>query len=408
MFLANCLQIVYKQLDQMSISIRLMQRSDFTRKNREKAIYLRVTANRKIHYLHLGIHTDPRFFKKGQISKADSESDEKNEVIEYALNRAQAIKFEALKLHRQLSLTDFLTKYHSKEDDHPESFYDFFEKEMLTWKATLADETIRTYKSEVSKLKIFRSNLQFKEIDQQMIKDYIAYMIEKLSNTKSTYNKSLRILKRILTRAQNAGVKVNDPFTHIKLENVSGTRMFLTSKELSDLHNLYQENNSDKITSHERNVLRYFLFCCFTGLRYRDIRDLRAKNIESLKDKDGTETKIIVITMHKTKDLVRIPVVPQAEALLPNLQLPEQKLFKVLTGQATNRSLAAIMEAVKINKKITIHCSRHTFATVGRSNGIPLDVMALLLGHKSIKATQIYTKYDDQMKIQEMKKFETI
>lgn len=392
----------------MSISLRLIQRTDFTKINREKAIYLRITANRKIHYIHLGIHTDPRFFKKGKISKADSEADNKNEVIEFAFNRAQTIRFEALKLHSQLSLQDFLTKYNSNENGDSDSFYDFFDKEFKTWKATLASETIRTYKSEVSKLKIFRPILQFKDLDQQMIKDYTAYMVEKLKNTKSTYNKSLRILKRILLRAQNAGLKVNDPFTHFKLENVPSTRVFLTIKELRDLYNLYHDSTSEKITPYQRNVLRYFLFCCFTGLRYRDIRDLRGKNIESLFDKGGNESKIIAIHMHKTKDLVRIPVIPQAVQLLPKFHFPEQRLFKVLTGQATNRSLAIIMDAVKINKNITIHCSRHTFATIARSIGIPLDVVALLLGHKNIKTTQIYTKYDDSIKIEEMSKFTSI
>ncbi len=85
-----------------------------------------------------------------------------------------------------------------------------------------------------------------------------------------------------------------------------------------------------------------------------------------------------------------------------------QKVFDVLTDQPTNRYLKEIMKVAKINKSISFHCSRHTFATVSKSNGIKYDVISKILGHTDIKTTKVYIKYEVSHLEKEMEKWNNI
>ncbi len=152
--------------------------------------------------------------------------------------------------------------------------------------------------------------------------------------------------------------------------------------------------------------MRYFLFACYTGLRYQDIKDFRFKDIQINKDKDGNDIKVISLIQYKTKEEVRIPVIGKAEKLLPKEGLAQQTVFRVLTNQQTNSHLKRIAEASQINRDITFHESRHTFATISLDKGIRIEVVSKLLGHRDLKTTQEYLKVMDRLKIESMKKWE--
>ncbi len=162
------------------------------------------------------------------------------------------------------------------------------------------------------------------------------------------------------------------------------------------IESLYYKN---ELTSGKQNVLRYFLFSCYTGLRYQDIKELRFQDI--------IDDKTISIQMTKTKGFVKIPLIEKAKDLIPPTGFEKQTVFQVLSGQPTNRYLKDIMKEVGIKKQISFHCSRHTFATVSKSHGIPYDVISKILGHTDIKTTKIYTKYELDLLTKEMKKWDT-
>ena len=84
------------------------------------------------------------------------------------------------------------------------------------------------------------------------------------------------------------------------------------------------------------------------------------------------------------------------------------KIFKVITNQKTNEFLKDIMKTAGIQKTISFHCARHTFATVGLTVGIPMEVISKLLGHRDLKTTQIYAKVIDTLKIKEMEKWNRV
>ncbi len=164
--------------------------------------------------------------------------------------------------------------------------------------------------------------------------------------------------------------------------------------------------NKDRLPLGQQNVLRYFLFSCFTGLRYQDINDLRFKDIQISKDQDGNEVKIISIIQHKTKEEVRIPIISQAEELIADDGIDQHPVFRVLTNQKTNSHLKCIVKIAELNRDLTFHESRHTFATICLEKSIPVEVVSKLLGHRDIKTTQEYLKVMDRLKIESMRKWE--
>ena len=384
----------------MKTNLKIILRNDFVSKNGAKPVYLRVTINRKVKNISLSFSVKEKNFFKGQIRPTDPDYQSKNLIIDSALNRAKKIDLEARVSYLELSLNDFCEKFFNYVGQST-SLYEFYEKELPYMKSKLAPDTLRGYTTLISKLKKFRSSINFQDVTIQFLKNYEMYMIS-LGNDESTANKRLSFVRMLINRAIESGIKVDNPFNNFPLKRTESTRQHLTFDELKVLHELYYKNT---LPSNKANVLRYFLFCCYTGLRYKDIKGFRFSDMQEVESKDKKHL-IIVLDMHKTGKPVRIPMSNHAIELLPLKTMENPKVFKVFSDQPTNRYLKDIMKEAKIAKSISFHCSRHTFATVARALGIPLDIISSILGHQDLKTTGIYTKYDDRERTSEMEKFQ--
>ena len=145
------------------------------------------------------------------------------------------------------------------------------------------------------------------------------------------------------------------------------------------------------------NVRDIFVFCCYTGLAYIDAKQL--KRSEIVKGFDGEQW--IMKNRQKTESASRIPLLPTALTILENYK--EDALCKVkgvvlpvLTNQKMNEYLKEIAERCDIEKLLTFHVARHTFATtVTLSNGVPMETVSKMLGHKNLRQTQHYAKIVD-------------
>jgi len=139
-----------------------------------------------------------------------------------------------------------------------------------------------------------------------------------------------------------------------------------------------------------------FVFSCFTGLSYADTVKLELDDIVT--GEDGEHW----LQTHRTKNnnRVRVPLLPPALKLIrlyhDDPRRKENKLFPSISNQKANAYLKDIAKAVNIKKKLTYHVARHTFATtVTLTNGVPIETVGQMLGHKSIKSTQIYARVTD-------------
>jgi integrase len=215
-----------------------------------------------------------------------------------------------------------------------------------------------------------------------------------LHNHTNTIHKSLKFIRTFINRARNLDIITDYVFSKYPLKTVSTQRDFLSQAELKELEELLQK----EIPKHLKSILKIFLFGCYTGLRYQDIKTLKFDDIQG---------DMIIIRMHKTNDMVSIPIIKRAAQLIPERNL-NPLIFKVPTNQVLNRHLKSIVALTTIKKQLTFHCSRHTFATVGLTIGIPVEVISKMLGHKDLKTTLIYAKVADALKTKEMNKWDLL
>jgi integrase len=140
-----------------------------------------------------------------------------------------------------------------------------------------------------------------------------------------------------------------------------------------------------------------FLFSCYTGFAYIDVATLREDHIKT--GVDGK--KWLIKPRQKTGISERVPILPPALKILEkyadqNIKQQRKTLLPVPSNQKVNAYLKEIADICSITTKITFHIARHTFATtVTLQNGVPMDSVSKMLGHRSIKTTQIYAKVND-------------
>jgi site-specific recombinase XerD len=163
------------------------------------------------------------------------------------------------------------------------------------------------------------------------------------------------------------------------------------------------ENELEKITNYDISIERIrvvrdiFLFSCYTGLAYADVKKLKRTDIV-----DGIDGgKWIISRRQKTDITARIPLLqPALDIILKYAFYPQctgtNCVLPVLTNQKMNAYLKEIADCCGINKSLTYHIARHTFATtITLSNGVPIETVSKMLGHRNLKTTQHYAKILD-------------
>ncbi|MEG0927170.1 site-specific integrase [Chryseobacterium sp.] len=297
-----------------------------------------------------------------------------------------------------LSLTQFkdrLLAINVYSAEH--SFTDYILGYLEENKTKFKIETWFGYKSQISKMLKFKKEILFSDINEKFINDYREYMLNTLSNNENTASKSLRVLRTFVNISMRFGYIKTNPFQYTSIKKVDGKRDFLSIEELNRLTDYYSKDNFTK--SIEKDILGYFLFACYTGLRYSDLKTFSTSSIIN---------NSIHLRMHKTGYLVNIPLSMKTKQFIPDIPFSDTCVFRVYCNKVTNRILKQIGAELKFNKKLTCHVARHTFATVSISLGIPIEVVSKLLGHTSIRTTQVYAKIVDTVKIKEMQKWNHI
>lgn len=236
----------------------------------------------------------------------------------------------------------------------------------------------------INVLQEFRPGVDFKDITYTFLKDFEVYLREK-GNGVNTVAKHLRQLRTLVNEAINQGYIHADayPFRKFKIKQEKGRHEFLTPDELRKLENL--EVNDNKL----RHVLDAFLFCCYTGLRFSDFCQLNYSNFAKINGKKWLHFKSI-----KTGIELRLPLhllfEGKALSILDRYEITE---FANLGSNAeTNKALAQITGMARIKKHVTYHTARHTCATLLIHQGVPITTVQRLLGHTSVKTTEIYSE----------------
>ncbi len=263
-------------------------------------------------------------------------------------------------------------------------------------------ERYKTAKKHVSDYILKEYNIEdipVKNVDYKFITGFEYYLKTTRNCSHNTSRKYITNFKKIIRIAYANDWINKDPFLHWKAKLKIVDREFLTENEIQKI--VEKEFSVNSLNQ----VKDIFIFCCFTGLAYADVKKLTKDDI--VIGIDGE--RWIKIKRVKTDIRSNIPILSIPLAIIEKYseynEIPESKfLLPVLSNQKMNAYLKEIADLCGINKNLTFHLARHTFATtVTLTNGVPIESVSKMLGHKSLKTTQHYAKILDRKVSDDMK-----
>jgi len=243
------------------------------------------------------------------------------------------------------------------------------------------------------------SDIDITKIDHAFITDYEFYLRSVRKCANNTAVKYIKNFNKIIKLCLANDWLDKNPFANYKSKVKEVERVYLSEVEIQNII------NKDFKTERLSLVRDIFLFSCFTGLAYIDVKNLTKSHISIGIDGD----KWIFTHRQKTESASKIPVLPVTQMIIDKYAdhpqaINEEKLLPILSNQKMNAYLKEIAAVCEIEKELTFHIARHTFATtVTLTNGVPIESVSKMLGHKNLRTTQHYAKVLDKKVSEDMK-----
>ena len=350
--------------------------------------------NQRKVYFKTNIYLKPEHWDKqtSQVCNHPQANDLNTMLFEFVLH-LQAIELSFWK--RGIPVTLSLLKDAIKKDKPVNVTFPVFAK-IYVQESDRKRSTKENLLTTITVLQEFRPGLDFKDITYTFLKDFEVHLKEK-GNSVNTVAKHMRQLRTLVNEAINQGYIPSDayPFRKFKIKQEKGRKEFLTPDELRKLENLQV---SDKRLRH---VLDAFLFCCYTGLRYSDFCQLTPENIIRVNGKRWLYFKSV-----KTDVEIRLPLhllfEGKALAVLERYDIVTD-FAKIGPNSEANKYLAQLATLARIRKHITYHTARHTCATLLVHQGVPITTVQKLLGHTSVRTTEVYSEVLSNTIIRDLK-----
>lgn len=378
-------------------------------KNGTAPIYMRVTVNGKRSEVSIKRSIIPKLWDTVR-NKARGNSKETQSLNEY-LNSIRGQLYshqQELQEDGKVITSKLLTNVFLGIGDKQWTLIELFQDHNENMKNLINKEysplTYQRYQAALKHIKTFTKTqynneaLQLTEVNHKFITAFEFYLKTSAKCQHNSAMKHIKALKKIILIAIANDYIRKDPFSNYKITQKKKQRDCLTQKEIDKL--IKKEFSIERI-----EVVRdLFVFQCYTGLSYRDLEKLSKHHIQI--GIDGY--KWIIINRTKTGSECRIPILPPAEQILKKYKnnpcnLIKQSLLPVPSNQKMNAYLKEVADLCEIDKKLHTHLARHTYATtVTLSNGVPMETVSKLLGHKKITTTQIYSKVLDSKISQDM------
>lgn len=264
----------------------------------------------------------------------------------------------------------------------------------ITWRRY---ETMKRYLGELIKHKYGVDDLPLSDFTGEVIRAYEVYLKTEKDLCQNTLIRYMKALKKITNRCLANDWIQKDPFAGIKFREEPTEPEFLTLEEVDRIYNC---NPGSKRLEVIRDM---FLMSAFTGLAFTDVSQLTEDHIVT--DNDGN--KWIRKPRQKTKQMSNIPLLDVPLAIIEKYQGDKKAtkkgvLLPIPCNQVMNRYLKEIATICKINKHLTMHTARHTYATLCLSQGVSLKIVSKMLGHASVKMTERYARVLDSSILHDM------
>jgi len=369
----------------------------------EMPVYLRITVDGKRAELAVSRKCDLERWdvKTGRATGTKAEARTINAYLD-------SIQNKIYELHRQMSDADLTVTAETLKNrfigkvEKARTLVTVFEDHNTKMESLVGQEfeksTLQRYKTCLMHTVDFMqwqckvSDIPINKINFAFLNDFEYYLrsVRKCGNNSAI--KYIKNLGKIIRICLGNGWLTVDPYLNYKPKQKAVHREALTKEELQKMY-------KKKFTIDRLNVVRdVFVFFCYTCLAYVDVHKL--KRSEMVKGIDGNLW--IHTSRQKTDTLSRIPILPVALSIIRSYDkhpqcVAEDTLLPVMSNQKMNAYLKEIADLCGISKLLTFHIARHTFATtVTLNNGVPIESVAKMMGHTSIKTTQIYAKVMDR------------
>lgn len=264
----------------------------------------------------------------------------------------------------------------------------------ITWRRY---ETMKRYLGELIKQKYGVDDLSLSDFTGEVIRAYDVYLKTEKALCQNTLIRYMKALKKITNRCLANDWIQKDPFVGIKFREEPTEPEFLTLEEVDRIYNCNPGSKRLEL------IKDMFLMSAFTGLAFTDVSQLTEDHIVT--DNDGN--KWIRKPRQKTKQMSNIPLLDVPLAIIEKYKGDKKAakkgvLLPIPCNQVMNRYLKEIAEICKINKHLTMHTARHTYATLCLSQGVSLKNVSKMLGHASVKMTERYARVLDSSIMRDM------
>lgn len=236
-----------------------------------------------------------------------------------------------------------------------------------------------------------KQDFKLKDLKMSFIEEFEYYLKSEKKFKQNTIYKTLQRFKQVIKLAVVMDYLVKDPFLQHKNSKPKKRIVFLTNEELKKIEEY------EFASSRLQQVADMFIFCCYTGLAFTEMNNLRKRNIITGFD----DEKWIKVVRQKTDKEINIPILSKALEVLDKYK-DDENLLPIISNQKFNSYLKEIADIVSIDKHLTHHIARKTFATtILLYNDIPMEIVSELLGHSSLIITQNHYAKVVQTKVNE-------
>ena len=251
----------------------------------------------------------------------------------------------------------------------------------------LSKGTIGNHQNTLDVLRGFRYDFTFSDITYEFIVEFDHY-IKSLGYAVNTLAKFMKIFKRYINLAIDNDIITANPFRKYHIHYEQTRKNTVTEADIKKI-----ENAVERLEGDELEVARGFLFSTYTGLRFSDVQRVRRSHIKSI-----YRNKWLVMKMQKTEREVRVPISKMFKGAAINLinDIRQGRLFRLPPNARTNVILDRITNRLGIKKHLSFHCARHSTATILLLKGVNMPIISSILGHTSIRTTQVYAAVKDK------------
>lgn len=352
--------------------------------------------NRKKMYFSTKIYLKPeQWDTKRKMVKNHPNANVLNRMLYENIAAIEQTELGLWQQGKSISL-DLLKNSIDKPLSNGRSFLTFFKEEIAN--SSLKESTRQNHLSTLELLQEFKKEVLFTDLTFEFVSSFDNYLQSKGYHL-NTIAKHMKHLKRYINVAINKEYMdiQKYAFRKYKIKSIEGSHTHLAPEELHKFENLQLTGRYTRL----QKTKDAFLFCCYAGLRYSDFTNLTSANIVEFHQ----ETWIIYKSV-KTGMEVRLPLYLLFEGkgiqILQRYKDDLNSFFKLKDNSNINKELNILAGLAKIDKRVSFHTARHTNATLLLYNGANITTVQKLLGHKSVRTTEIYSDIMDMTVIRDL------